>query len=45
MGSFLEFKALLEELQIFLGIGEYAESAMIEHHHVVSMSFIDRNAR
>lgn len=29
VGLFLDVSALLEELQIFLGIGEYSKSAMI----------------
>lgn len=44
VGLFLDLSALLEELEIYLGIGEYSKSAMIEHHHVVSVRLIDRNA-
>jgi hypothetical protein len=33
----------LKQSEVLFGIREYAESAMIEHHHVVAMRLIDRN--
>lgn len=33
----------IKQCEVLLGIREYAKGAMIEHHHVVAMRFIDRN--